>query len=223
MCSATTLPSALQPATDTWRPTLDDVDAISRGQRAKRRGTGSRAVPHRLNSEERTLFDLARRRGYLEIRGSGWRAERGDAPVVNSYRSWCDARSVAAIFVHKRGREASLDEVSVDLAPLRAPHKFSAAAAELLAREPDGGVRVENGEGPIAWFDELEPMEQESVATSFRTDPIYRLPAFSIVWHRPRPEAKALAKSLAGLLETEGAVSGSTRKPRRPRADVSDE
>ena len=35
------------------RPTLDDVERISKGQAAKRRGTGSRAVPHRLNEMER--------------------------------------------------------------------------------------------------------------------------------------------------------------------------
>ena len=35
------------------RPSLDDVERISKGQAAKRRGTGSRAVPHRLNEMER--------------------------------------------------------------------------------------------------------------------------------------------------------------------------
>ena len=38
-------------ATDCWRPTLDDVDRISWGKPAKRKGTGSRGIPHRLNDE----------------------------------------------------------------------------------------------------------------------------------------------------------------------------
>jgi len=35
------------------RPSIDDVERISKGLAAKRRGTGSRAVPHRLNEAER--------------------------------------------------------------------------------------------------------------------------------------------------------------------------
>eukprot|EP00965_Chrysotila_dentata_P229598 6197278-Pleurochrysis_carterae.AAC.1 len=35
-----------------WRPTLDDVERISWGKPAKRKGTGSRGVPHRLNDGE---------------------------------------------------------------------------------------------------------------------------------------------------------------------------
>jgi len=43
-----------------WRPSLDDVQRISTGDAAKHRGTGSRAVPHRLNAEERKAYDLAK-------------------------------------------------------------------------------------------------------------------------------------------------------------------
>lgn len=32
-----------------WRPTADDVDRISWGRPAKKKMTGSRGVPHRLN------------------------------------------------------------------------------------------------------------------------------------------------------------------------------
>ena len=39
------------PASTVWRPTIDDVDRISWGRPAKRKGTGSRGVPHRLNDE----------------------------------------------------------------------------------------------------------------------------------------------------------------------------
>ena len=78
-------------ASECWRPTLDDVDRISWGKPAKKKGTGSRGVPHRLNSDERVLYDLARRKGFLEISGSGWRKQRSDAPLANTYRSWCDA------------------------------------------------------------------------------------------------------------------------------------
>ena len=45
------------------RPSLDDVEKISYGQAAKKRGIGSRGVPHRLNAEERSEWDLAKKRG----------------------------------------------------------------------------------------------------------------------------------------------------------------
>ena len=60
------------------RPSLDDVERISYGQAAKKRGTGSRGVPHRLNAAERKEWDLAKKRKYLMLRGTGWRKERGD-------------------------------------------------------------------------------------------------------------------------------------------------
>ena len=56
-----------------WRPTVQDVENISWGKPAKKKGTGSRGVPHRLNhDEERKLFDQARKKGFLEVTGSGW-------------------------------------------------------------------------------------------------------------------------------------------------------
>ena len=73
---------------DCWRPTVDDVDRISWGKPAKKKTTGSRGVPHRLNEEERKLYDFARQKGFLEIPGSGWRKERRGAPLLNTYRNW---------------------------------------------------------------------------------------------------------------------------------------
>lgn len=41
---------------DRGRPSLDDVERLSRGQAAKKRGTGSRGVCHRLNESERKVL-----------------------------------------------------------------------------------------------------------------------------------------------------------------------
>ena len=61
MCLAkASQPVVLKP---TSRPSLDDVDRLSRGEAAKRRGTGSRAVPHRLNEEEMRAFTVSKVRG----------------------------------------------------------------------------------------------------------------------------------------------------------------
>ena len=74
------------------RPSLDDVERISRGDAAKRRGTGSRMVPHRLNQSERKEWVLAKKRRFLLLRGSGYRKERGASPLANIYRQFCDAQ-----------------------------------------------------------------------------------------------------------------------------------
>ena len=44
------------------RPSLDDVERISKGDPAKARGTGSRRIPHRLNAEERQQYEIAKQK-----------------------------------------------------------------------------------------------------------------------------------------------------------------
>jgi hypothetical protein len=121
-----------------WRPTADDVDRISWGKPAKKKTTGSRGVPHRLNEEERVIYDMARRKGFVEVVGSGWRKERRGAPLVNTYRNWCDARGVPVVYVFK-GREG-VDEVVLDLSPLRLPRRFLELALKCSAAAPGGLV-----------------------------------------------------------------------------------
>jgi len=83
------------------RPSLDDVERISKGLAAKKRGTGSRAVPHRLNAEERIEWEIAKKKKYLVLSGSGWRKERGDSPLANIYRQYCDAVDIPCISVRR--------------------------------------------------------------------------------------------------------------------------
>jgi hypothetical protein len=45
-----------------WRPSMDDVDRVSKGGAAKRRGTGSFHIPHRLNSDERPVYEAAKKK-----------------------------------------------------------------------------------------------------------------------------------------------------------------
>jgi len=183
-------------------------------------------VPHRLNDEERSLFDAARRKGFVEVTGSGWRRQRSDAPLVNTYRSWCDARGVPAIYVHKASH--GIDEVVVDLSPLRTPFVggFDAAAAFCLADAPDGVVEFEDPprDDDIA-VDEVvadseAPMFQlEALADAYREQPIYRLPMYAVAWTRPRAEAKTHAKALALRLGTSDLAKGSSgRRDAKGRA-----
>jgi len=173
-------------------------------------------VPHRLNSDERVLYDLARRKGFLEMAGSGWRKQRSDAPLANTYRSWCDAAAVGCLVLHKSN---PLDELVLDLSPLRSPASFTDAAAfclslpgaadgviveagSSLSRELPTGYGAEAGE-EAEEAEEAEEGVQSGAellaarADAFATEPIYRLPALAISWARPRSDAKALAKLLA--------------------------
>ena len=195
-----------------WRPTVNDVERISWGKPAKKKGTGSRGVPHRLNEDERFLFDLARQNGFLQVAGSAWRSQRRDAPILNTYRSLCDARAQVAIVLHKGN--TGMDELVVDLSPLRLPTTFNEVAAKCLEEQP-GGDFV--GQGTVMDGDdeeEEETVQQNDDDDPWETRPIYQLPPYCITWELPRSDAKALGKKLASLFETaEGRKPGSGKKP----------
>lgn len=72
-----------------FRPGMDDVDRLSKGGAAKRRGTGSFHIPHRLNSDERPVYEAAKKKGYLQVRGTGYRKGRKGHPICNIYRQVC--------------------------------------------------------------------------------------------------------------------------------------
>jgi len=213
--------------TDCWRPTVDDVERISWGKPAKKKGTGSRGVPHRLNADERELYDLARRKGFLEITGSGWRSQRREAPLANTYRSLCDARAQPTIVLHK-SNDGITDVVAVDLSPLRLPDAFEEVQQKCVAaveREADAdatSVDGVDGEVEMAVEDspslESEPQDSLDGADQWETQPIYHLPPHVIQWTLPRAEAKALAKSLAKFFSTseEAKSGGAQRKSRKP-------
>ena len=113
------------------RPSLDDVERISKGLAAKKRGVGSRQVPHRLNEEERKEWDLSKKRKFLILRGTGYRRERGDAPLANIYRNLCDAKAIPCISIQKTlgmsitsgdgaaKNQALEDVVTIDFSTLR--------------------------------------------------------------------------------------------------------
>ena len=57
---------------EVWRPTLQDVESLSRGDAAKERGTGSRQIPHRLNADERKIYDIAKSKAWLSSCALFW-------------------------------------------------------------------------------------------------------------------------------------------------------
>jgi len=187
------------------RPVLDDVERISFGKAAKRRGTGSRAVPHRLNADERVEFNLAKKRKYLLMRGSGWRHERGDSPLANLYRLYCDATEIVAISV-RRGLQpdgAAVDEVVVDFSPLRTTNVLDLADA--VKREASLlpsliGIQDFSSVDLLGWANEEVNLEE---------DTIWRIPALVIVGtFTERKDSRSLAETCAKMMCLNGGGGG---------------
>jgi hypothetical protein len=126
-----------------WRPSVDDVIRISWGKPAKKKGTGSRGVPHRLNTEEREIFDRGVNKGFIELGGSGWRKQRRDSPLVNTWRSFCDSKRQPFLAVFKDSQ--GMDDVSLDLSPLRLHLLEEVSAVAAVAGETAAPIVAQHG------------------------------------------------------------------------------
>lgn len=183
------------------RPTIDDIDKISRGKAAQKRGTGSRAVPHRLNEKERIEFDLAKKRKFVSLRGTGWRSERGDSPLANIYRNLCDALNQPCISV-RRGifinddENTVGDEVIVDFSPLR---KYD------VIEERDKVLTILKKYSSVQGIEDTSDITNLGFPTEelpdMTVEPIWRLPVYSVsATFLQRAEAKAFAETVAGAI-----------------------
>lgn len=207
--------------TKCWRPTIQDVENISWGKPAKKKGTGSRGVPHRLNhEEERKLFDQARNKGFLEVVGSGWRSQRGDAPLLNTYRSLCDARGQVCIVLHK-GSTGIDDELVVDLSPLRLPETFDSVREDLISIID---LPIESNfvlDLPNLEFDDDDDTDDDDDPVKISTDllaweerPIYQLSPYCVSWITNRSEGKSIGKKLASIFNTAEPKTSASKKPK---------
>ena len=176
----TTSPLFAANAAKKLRPSKDDVDRISWGKPSKKKGVGSRGTPHRLNEAERAEYDRAKARGFVEVAGSAWRKERRDAPLLNTWRNWCDAVALPSISVQKG---TDVDLVVLDLSPLRRPDVLEVAAAVRALPTPCASIDVG---------------ESEDIMEEDEARPIHQLPRYEVAWQAPdRAAAKTLAKDLA--------------------------
>ena len=177
------------------RPTLDDIERISKGQAANRRGTGSRMVPHRLNNAERKEWELAKKRKFLQLRGTGWRKERGDSPLANIYRNHCDAKGIPYISIIRAiGINEIEDKVVIDFSPVRVLDlKNAAAQCIAIAKEFPSLTTIDDG-SDIA----TQGWQPEDIDRMLKEDVIWRIPAFGItVGFTVRAESKRFAEDVA--------------------------
>lgn len=208
-----------------WRPDVRDVEKISWGMPAKKKRTGSRGVPHRLNEDERRSFDQARRQGFLQVAGSSWRSQRRDAPLLNSYRSLMDARGRPMIVLHKLSPNSSGgadggDRLVVDLSPLRLPDEFERVEMELkervLAKFNVQAMELVDGESDTIEMDEsvLESSSNDDDDDGYETRPIYQLPAHAVCWQVSRQQGKEIGKFLGGLFDNVEEKATKSIKPK---------
>lgn len=216
------------------RISKDDVERLSRGQPAKRRGSGSRQVPHRLSEEDRAAFDRAARNGFVTLSTGGGRYHPrllSPSSLRNIHRQWCDARAKPQIMLFKAvGRRQIVDSVLIDLSPLRCidddvlMDKFKADIYR--AANLSGMMLVSTGYSTKNDDDEvLSPSDDEGYSTttdesteiivnssSWETEPIWRLPVVSVgIFEGDRAKAKEMAKRLSLLWEiSEDILSSAT-------------
>mmetsp|Transcript_43598 Transcript_43598/g.132687 ORF Transcript_43598/g.132687 Transcript_43598/m.132687 type:complete len:122 (-) Transcript_43598:40-405(-) len=104
-----------------------------------------------------------------------------------------------------------MDELAVDLSPLRLPESF-ASVAETCVEElavPTFTLLGDGGEDDAEASDEEASDEEDP----YESRPIYQLPPFYISWELQRSEAKAAGKKLAELFRTVEPKAVKSRKP----------
>ena len=168
-----------------FRPHLDDVEKLSRGQAAKVRGTGSRGVCHRLNQEERRQYDAAKKIGFLKTRQTGYRKERRGSPACNTFRQYCDALGKACVRIEN---DHGYDKLVVDLTTLREPNLETQLrfTEEFLLQIGDAS--------------EIETSSEASIEPDDLKLPIWALPEIKVSVKLPRGRSSAVAKEIVSLL-----------------------
>jgi hypothetical protein len=222
------------------RISKDDVDRLSRGQPSKKKGYGSRNVPHRLNDDERREMDRAAKKGYLELAGSGNRRTRKGSPLANIHRQWCDARDKPQILLFKAVSGHPVDELMIDLSPLRlnglyddakqAEEFFVKLKTEILSAAASAGMELRSDDDADADDEEnAEPVQDDEDLSEYvltlgeisqeawASQPIWKLPTVLIPgsFEGERAKAKAMARELAILWEVPEDTVGDGPKTRR--------
>jgi hypothetical protein len=189
----------------------------------KKASSGNQNGASKLGEVETREMERAVKRGYVTLDGTGFRRGRRASPLANAHREWCDAREKPQIIVCKASGGRILDNVIVDLSPLRIDGIFEDSnmlgdfmikwkTEILLAAEKAGmDLRDDYVEDNTLDFsdddctDDDEECQTEFVLNiedvqSWASEPIWKLPCVSLgVFEGQRAQAKAMANALAEL------------------------
>ena len=75
----------------------------------------------RLGETETKELERGMKRGYLTLSSTGYRRGRKCSSLANAHREWCDQKEKPQIILCKASGGRRLDNVVVDLSPLRVP------------------------------------------------------------------------------------------------------
>jgi hypothetical protein len=190
----------------------------------KRNGDGAgnrKPMFERLPESDRRAFERASRKGFVTLEGTGYRRGRKSSALANLHREWCDKRSKPQIVLCKASGGRPLDNVIVDLSPLRlgilSPDVMDAAILNykkqiVKAAEASGMILrsdyVEDNSEKVAI---VEVEEQTGIAevligvphfdsSAWAKEPISSLPTVSMgVFEGERICAKRMVKALSSL------------------------
>ena len=159
---------------------------------------------------------MAKQRGFLTLKGTGYRKERKGSPLINTFRQFCDAKGACFVRLEKG---TDVDSVVVDFSTLRVPDD---SAMVNLVKQVANGANIEEEEEII--LRELGPEDMEDL----RKSAIWGIQERELRFFCEREEAKVLAMALVERLaipkedlsikKRSNKMKGS-RKPRLPRDD----
>jgi hypothetical protein len=86
---------------------------------SQKRSTHSQFPVHKLSEVELGDFYRASRKGFVTLSSTGYRRGRKTCPLANTHRQWCEEREKPQIVLCKASGGRPLDNVIVDLSPLR--------------------------------------------------------------------------------------------------------
>lgn len=164
------------------RPDIADVNRISHGKGARRRGTGSRSVPHRLDAEAQKMFKLGKKRGFIVVSNAG----RCRIALQNVWRLYCDALAQPAIVLLTTRSQSKqpADALVLDLSPLRA-ERASALAEVALSHFPGGHCA------------NLSALDSPCLKADNLTQPIWALEPDNVYWCGHAAALKKVARDIA--------------------------
>jgi len=179
-----------------FRPRIDDVENLSRGKAARKRGTGSRFVCHRLNQQERKCYETAKQNHFLCARGNGYRKERKGSPLWNIFRQRCDALEEVCIMIEKRTDD---DRVVIDLSTLRVQDDTPFIHAILVNVLQEKHAHLCNEDGAISMLPTTTNRKRSIMSywDLVRTKPIWEIDERLIVISCKGIDNRKIAKAVA--------------------------
>lgn len=221
-----------------------DVERFIAGQPLKRKEFDCKSISHKMNDEERAEIRRAEKHGFVTLHGTGFRRGRRGSALGNVHRQWCDARSKPQIVFCKASGGRRMDNVIVDLSPLRCidENTLKSWKDDILSAASISGMTLvsEYVEDKTKLDDRLKSVKKDEIEcedgdieciiektmqdSDWNTEPIWKLPVISLgVFEGERANAKEMARGLSGLWGTKETtmkkVYHNDSRPARRRAN----